>query len=138
MHDVSECCKPVSLCALQLGDCAVVGIGDLVGAMGKVSLYITVLSLSHLSLNLRCSPLRPCAAVDVVEISDRVGEIGEVYAVKPLAVLAMIDDGELDWKIVAIRADDPKAALVNDVEDVEKVFPVSMHLLHNREATSHK
>ena len=64
--------------------------------------------------------------VDVVEISDTVAKMGEVYAVKPLGVLAMIDEGELDWKIVAIRADDPKAAEVNDVADVEQVFPVSM------------
>ena len=40
--------------------------------------------------------------------------------VKPLAVLAMIDDGELDWKVIAIRADDPQAAGLNDVEDVER------------------
>ena len=36
----------------------------------------------------------------------------------------MIDEGELDWKIVAISLDDPKAHLVNDVDDVEKHFPV--------------
>ena len=69
-------------------------------------------------------PHRPLASVDVVEISERVAAMGEVYAVKPLAVLAMIDDGELDWKIIAIRADDPKAALMNDVEDVEREMPV--------------
>ncbi len=32
----------------------------------------------------------------------------------------MIDDGELDWKVIAISLDDPKADLVNDVADVEK------------------
>jgi inorganic pyrophosphatase len=32
----------------------------------------------------------------------------------------MIDDGELDWKVIAIRADDPLAAKLNDVEDVER------------------
>ena len=37
--------------------------------------------------------------VDVVEIGERQLETGGVYAVKPLAVLAMIDDGELDWKV---------------------------------------
>lgn len=61
--------------------------------------------------------------VDVVEIGEQQLEMGGVYAVKPLAVLAMIDDGELDWKIVAIRADDPRAASVNDVEDVERRAP---------------
>lgn len=61
--------------------------------------------------------------VDVVEIGERRARIGEVLKVKPLAALAMIDEGELDWKIVAISIDDPRASLVNDVEDVEKHFP---------------
>jgi inorganic pyrophosphatase len=59
----------------------------------------------------------------VVEIGSEACTMGGVYAVKPLGVYAMVDDGEVDWKVVAIRADDPKAALVNDVEDVERVFP---------------
>ncbi|KFK28142.1 hypothetical protein AALP_AA8G477800 [Arabis alpina] len=61
--------------------------------------------------------------VDVVEIGEKQRKTGEVLKVKPLAALAMIDEGELDWKIVAISLDDPKAHLVNDVEDVEKHFP---------------
>ena len=35
----------------------------------------------------------------------------------------MIDDGELDWKVIAISAADPKAGEINDVADVEKHFP---------------
>lgn len=62
--------------------------------------------------------------VDVVEIGESRRKIGEVLKVKPLAALAMIDEGELDWKIVAISLDDPKASLVNDIDDVEKHFPV--------------
>nr|ATJ00692.1 soluble inorganic pyrophosphatase 8 [Hevea brasiliensis] len=61
--------------------------------------------------------------VDVVEIGERRGKIGEILKVKPLAALAMIDEGELDWKIVAISLDDPRASLVNDDDDVEKHFP---------------
>ncbi|GIL92845.1 hypothetical protein Vretimale_19206 [Volvox reticuliferus] len=61
--------------------------------------------------------------VDVVEIGTSSAKRGGVYKVKPLGVLAMIDDGELDWKVIAISADDAKADLVNDVEDVEKHFP---------------
>ncbi|RXH90442.1 hypothetical protein DVH24_035206 [Malus domestica] len=49
--------------------------------------------------------------------------IGEILKVKPLAALAMIDEGELDWKIIAISLDDPRASLVNDIDDVEKHFP---------------
>ncbi|KAL0680763.1 hypothetical protein Bca4012_047610 [Brassica carinata] len=62
--------------------------------------------------------------VDVVEIGEAQRKIGEILKVKSLAALAMIDEGELDWKIVAISLDDPKAHLVNDVDDVEKHFPV--------------
>lgn len=58
--------------------------------------------------------------VDVVEIGSQQLQQGGVYKVKPLGVLAMIDDGELDWKVLAISVDDPKASLVNDVEDVER------------------
>ena len=45
---------------------------------------------------------------------------GGIYKVKPLGAYAMIDDGELDWKIVCIRTDDPKADVLNDIEDVER------------------
>ncbi len=58
--------------------------------------------------------------VDVVEIGSASAETGGVYKVKVLGVYAMIDDGELDWKVIAIRADDPKADSVNDIEDVER------------------
>ncbi|MEW5303516.1 MAG: hypothetical protein WDW36_006200 [Sanguina aurantia] len=61
--------------------------------------------------------------VDVVEIGTGTHRSGGVYKIKPLGVYAMIDDGELDWKVIAISHDDPKAHLVNDVEDVEREFP---------------
>jgi inorganic pyrophosphatase len=56
--------------------------------------------------------------VDVVEIGSKVMEQGTVAAVKPLGALAMIDDGELDWKVIAISVDDPDAAKYNDIGDV--------------------
>ena len=61
--------------------------------------------------------------MDVVEIGSATCEMGGIYKVKPLGVYAMIDDGEVDWKVIAIRTDDPKAGEVHDVEDVERVFP---------------
>jgi inorganic pyrophosphatase len=39
--------------------------------------------------------------------------------VRPLGVLAMIDEGELDWKLIVINVDDPLAASLNDIADVE-------------------
>ncbi|XP_024365057.1 soluble inorganic pyrophosphatase 6, chloroplastic [Physcomitrium patens] len=61
--------------------------------------------------------------VDVVEIGERQAKLGEVLKVKVLAVWAMIDEGDLDWKVVVISVDDPKAHLVNNVADVEEHFP---------------
>merc|ERR1711918_37820 len=49
--------------------------------------------------------------------------MGSVAQVKPVGIYAMIDDGELDWKVIAINVNDPKAAEINDVEDVEVHFP---------------
>jgi inorganic pyrophosphatase len=44
--------------------------------------------------------------------------MGSVTEVKPLGVLAMIDDGELDWKVLAVAVDDPLAEEYNDIDDV--------------------
>ena len=64
--------------------------------------------------------------VDVVEIGSVQCQQGGVYKVKPLGAYAMIDDGELDWKIVCIRTDDPLADVLNDIEDVERYIVTSL------------
>jgi len=56
--------------------------------------------------------------IDVVEIGSKALDMGTVTPVKVLGVLAMIDDGELDWKVVAVSVDDPLAAEYNDIDDV--------------------
>ncbi|GAB5356953.1 hypothetical protein AAMO2058_000332400 [Amorphochlora amoebiformis] len=61
--------------------------------------------------------------LDVVEIGSASLAMGSVTAVKPLGVLSMIDDGELDWKLIAINAKDPKASEINDIDDIEKHYP---------------
>jgi inorganic pyrophosphatase len=58
--------------------------------------------------------------IDVVEIGSAALEMGSVKTVKALGVLAMIDDGELDWKVVAVATDDPLAKEYNDIDDVPK------------------
>ena len=35
----------------------------------------------------------------------------------------MIDDGETDWKVICINAEDPLASQLNDIDDVERVLP---------------
>lgn len=38
---------------------------------------------------------------------------GQVIQVKVLGILAMIDEGEMDWKVIAINAEDPEAKKLN-------------------------
>lgn len=47
--------------------------------------------------------------LDVIEIGQRPCASGDVYAVKVVGALAMIDGGELDWKIVTVAVSDPLA-----------------------------
>lgn len=65
--------------------------------------------------------------LDVIEIGSEVMPVGAVYQVKPLGILALIDDGETDWKVIALNVRDAKAELVNDVADVEQHFPGVLH-----------
>mmetsp|Transcript_129347 Transcript_129347/g.241990 ORF Transcript_129347/g.241990 Transcript_129347/m.241990 type:complete len:281 (-) Transcript_129347:265-1107(-) len=61
--------------------------------------------------------------LDVVEIGSQKLECGAVEPVKPLGVLAMIDDGELDWKVIAISTKDPMANELDDIGDVQRKCP---------------
>jgi len=61
--------------------------------------------------------------VDCCEIGHRVAKRGDVLEVKVLGTLAMIDDGEADWKMIVIDVTDPLAADLNSLEDVEKAMP---------------
>lgn len=38
---------------------------------------------------------------------------GEIVQVKVLGVLALLDEGETDWKIIAIGVDDPEAQKIH-------------------------
>ncbi|KAG5285892.1 hypothetical protein AALO_G00008650 [Alosa alosa] len=61
--------------------------------------------------------------IDVCDIGSKVCSRGEVIQVKVLGVLAMIDEGETDWKIIAINAEDPDAPELNSISDVRKKKP---------------
>merc|ERR1712086_876999 len=61
--------------------------------------------------------------VDVVEIGKASLPMGSFTAVKILGCLSMIDDGELDWKMIAISAEDEFADKINDVDDIEEYYP---------------
>eukprot|EP00548_Thalassiothrix_antarctica_P005055 CAMPEP_0194135136 /NCGR_PEP_ID=MMETSP0152-20130528/5219_1 /TAXON_ID=1049557 /ORGANISM="Thalassiothrix antarctica, Strain L6-D1" /LENGTH=316 /DNA_ID=CAMNT_0038831205 /DNA_START=19 /DNA_END=969 /DNA_ORIENTATION=+ len=61
--------------------------------------------------------------LDVCEIGMRIVKCGAIRAVKVLGILCMIDEGEADWKVVTIDADDKWAPYLNDIEDVERELP---------------
>uniref|UniRef100_A0A8C2Q454 inorganic diphosphatase n=1 Tax=Cyprinus carpio TaxID=7962 RepID=A0A8C2Q454_CYPCA len=48
---------------------------------------------------------------------------GEVIRVKVLGTLALIDEGETDWKVIVINLEDPEAEDFNDIEDVRRLKP---------------
>lgn len=61
--------------------------------------------------------------VDVLEIGYKVAKRGEVLQVKVLGAVALIDEGETDWKIITIDVSDPLAEQMKDIADVEKHYP---------------
>lgn len=61
--------------------------------------------------------------IDAIEIGSRIAGRGEVIQVKILGTLALIDEGETDWKVITIDVNDPLADQLNDVGDVEKKLP---------------
>lgn len=61
--------------------------------------------------------------IDVCEIGSTIHPRGSVLKVKVLGVFAMIDEGETDWKVIAIDVNDPLAENLNDINDVDKIMP---------------
>ncbi|KAK2908845.1 hypothetical protein Q8A67_004682 [Cirrhinus molitorella] len=61
--------------------------------------------------------------IDVCEIGSKVCVTGQVIQVKVLGILALIDEGETDWKVIAINVEDPDASSLNSIEDVRKIKP---------------
>lgn len=61
--------------------------------------------------------------IDVIEIGSLVRKRGEVVPVKLIGTLALLDEGETDWKLVTIAIDDPLATKINNTADVETHFP---------------
>ena len=69
--------------------------------------------------------------LDVCEIGSAVHNLGDVKRVKVLGSLALIDDGELDWKIITVDVNDPLSNQVNDVSELPKVCPHLLEMTRN-------
>jgi inorganic pyrophosphatase len=61
--------------------------------------------------------------IDVIELGFQKVTSGQVLKVKIVGALALIDEGEIDWKVLAINTEDPLASYLNDINDVEKNMP---------------
>jgi len=61
--------------------------------------------------------------IDVVEIGTQALAMGSVTQVKVLGALALIDSGELDWKVIALSSTDEMASEIDDLEDLEAKRP---------------
>jgi len=61
--------------------------------------------------------------LDVCEIGEQVGYVGQVKQVKVLGIMALLDEGETDWKVIVVDIHDPLASKLNDIEDVERHLP---------------
>jgi hypothetical protein len=61
--------------------------------------------------------------LDVCEIGEAVGYTGQVKQVKVLGIMALLDEGETDWKVLVVDVNDPLAGKLNDIEDVERHLP---------------
>ncbi|XP_077086960.1 inorganic pyrophosphatase 2, mitochondrial [Siphateles boraxobius] len=61
--------------------------------------------------------------IDICDIGNKVCSRGEIIRVKVLGTLALIDEGETDWKVIVINVEDPEAEDFNDIDDVHRLKP---------------
>ncbi|XP_036073081.1 inorganic pyrophosphatase 2, mitochondrial [Oryzias melastigma] len=61
--------------------------------------------------------------IDICDIGNKVCSRGEVIKVKVLGTLALIDEGETDWKVIVINTEDPEAGDFHNIDDVRRLKP---------------
>ena len=61
--------------------------------------------------------------IDAIEVGGAVAAPGTVKRVRVLGCLALLDEGETDWKVVVVDVADPLAAHLHDIADVEAHCP---------------
>jgi len=61
--------------------------------------------------------------LDVMEVGSLTYAVGQMRRVKVLGDLELVDQGELDHKIIVISEDDPLASRLNTVADMRRVMP---------------
>jgi len=61
--------------------------------------------------------------IDVCEIGSKPVPTGTVLPVKILGILAMIDGGETDWKVIVMNKEEAVEKNINTLEDLMEEFP---------------
>lgn len=61
--------------------------------------------------------------LDVCEIGKQPAYPGQVKTVKVVGAVAILDQGQTDWKIIAIDTSDPLANKLSDISDVDTHLP---------------
>lgn len=64
--------------------------------------------------------------IDAVELGETVAAMGEIKKVKVVGALALLDEREMDWKVLVVDVNHPAANLIQAVEDIEEHFPGAM------------
>eukprot|EP00920_Eleutheroschizon_duboscqi_P039062 GHVT01093954.1.p1 GENE.GHVT01093954.1~~GHVT01093954.1.p1 ORF type:complete len:402 (+),score=58.10 GHVT01093954.1:250-1455(+) len=64
--------------------------------------------------------------LDVVEVGAKIIAFGAIVKVKALGGLCLIDEGEIDWKIIAIQEGDPNFDAINNLDDLDKFYPATV------------
>jgi len=67
--------------------------------------------------------------LDALEVGIRQMKSGEIAPSKVLGVLALVDDGECDWKLILLKKDDLLSQFVNSLEDLERYQPGSIRAI---------
>merc|ERR1711964_328141 len=58
--------------------------------------------------------------IDAIELGSNPCQTGEIAAVKVLGVLALVDSGETDWKLLVVRVDNPDFKGINTLAELKK------------------
>ncbi|GME68548.1 unnamed protein product [[Candida] boidinii] len=61
--------------------------------------------------------------LDIIDIGSEILKIGDIKKIKILGSLALIDDGELDWKIIGINSTDKLFNELHNLNDVNLKMP---------------
>lgn len=67
--------------------------------------------------------------LDIVDIGEQPLKMGQIVPVKVLGAFTLVDEGELDWKIIAINKYDEHFAEINSLDDIEKYYPFTLSML---------